>query len=258
MMIVRRVPVIVRGRGRVALMRVLRARRMLRTAAVPVSAWQDESNLPIIVGDQRRQRLIVMGRMGVLCRARRRGGDRFCFRRGLEHLIKLDTAQGHFAGGICRLLLAWAPTLFAHRTFLLHVVPFMLPMPLGTVSLHASADLPRVDAVLLEEPHYRRLVKKTFDQLAPASTLVATWRRCRGQVTAWPQAGVDRRGAGLLPLERVTASVGIATGKGQSLNAGVSRLLAVADGALYRAKAQGRNRVAEGAFDEAERDRRVS
>jgi diguanylate cyclase (GGDEF)-like protein/PAS domain S-box-containing protein len=51
------------------------------------------------------------------------------------------------------------------------------------------------------------------------------------------------------PLRRVTVSTGIATGQGQVLRAESQRLLATADGALYDAKARGRNRVAERGFE---------
>ncbi|MGV3548731.1 diguanylate cyclase [Rhizobium sp.] len=60
------------------------------------------------------------------------------------------------------------------------------------------------------------------------------------------------------PLGTVTASIGVATGQGHGLRTGFSQLLSAADGALYRAKAEGRNRVAEGALEEAARDRHVS
>jgi diguanylate cyclase (GGDEF)-like protein/PAS domain S-box-containing protein len=60
------------------------------------------------------------------------------------------------------------------------------------------------------------------------------------------------------PLARVSASTGIATGQGQALRTDVNQLLAAADSALYRAKAQGRNRVAEGRFEDVVSGRRVS
>jgi diguanylate cyclase (GGDEF)-like protein/PAS domain S-box-containing protein len=60
------------------------------------------------------------------------------------------------------------------------------------------------------------------------------------------------------PLGKVTASAGVATGRGATLRTNHAQLLADADSALYRAKAQGRNRVAEGNDDGNEDDRRVS
>lgn len=53
------------------------------------------------------------------------------------------------------------------------------------------------------------------------------------------------------PLGRVTASTGIAVGRGQVLRIEAKRLLATADSALYDAKAQGRNRAVERKFEQA-------
>ncbi|MBX9458663.1 MAG: diguanylate cyclase [Rhizobium sp.] len=50
------------------------------------------------------------------------------------------------------------------------------------------------------------------------------------------------------PLGHLTVSIGMATGQGPALRANSSLLLATADGALYDAKAQGRNRAAEREF----------
>jgi diguanylate cyclase (GGDEF)-like protein/PAS domain S-box-containing protein len=60
------------------------------------------------------------------------------------------------------------------------------------------------------------------------------------------------------PLGHVSASAGIATGHGQALRAEAPRLLATADAALYDAKAQGRNRACERAFEDTASGRLVS
>jgi diguanylate cyclase (GGDEF)-like protein/PAS domain S-box-containing protein len=75
----------------------------------------------------------------------------------------------------------------------------------------------------------------------------------RHGATKLAQQVMDRlRGLGIShsgsPFGYVTASVGAATGNGRGLRADHERLLAAADGALYQAKAAGRNRMAEGAY----------
>lgn len=59
------------------------------------------------------------------------------------------------------------------------------------------------------------------------------------------------------PLGRVTASAGIATGRGQVLRTEAHHLLATADSALYDAKAAGRNRAAVRKFEPADAARRA-